>query len=228
MTLSIILTLILALLILILGYFIGILIGLLIPIHRGFKPLQNGVNLSISTNGMHTDFILPAKNKVFDWTTFIDANNFDLTITAETKLGIGWGDKAIYLDIETWGELTIKMGLATLFLPTPTILHITAYEALPTDTLKVQKTFISNAQYLKLCQFILAYFNTNSLEKPTLIEGAGYTPNDNFYQAIGKYHAFNTCNTWVNKGLKKIGIRTALWSPMDKGIFYQFEKIKHN
>lgn len=199
---------------------------MLIPVHRQFIPTTEGIDLCISTNGMHTDFILPLRNNIFDWTKIINIDRYKINLTPNTKIGIGWGDKAIYLDIETWGDLTLKMGLATLFLPTPTILHVTAYDQLPTDKLKVRHTKISSIQYVQLCQFIVTYFKKDAQEKVLLIENAGYTPKDNFYHAIGKYHAFKTCNTWVNQGLKKIGIRTASWSPLDKGIFYQFSMIR--
>lgn len=206
-------------------YFLVALISTFIPINRGFKPLSNGIELHLSTNGLHTDFILPTKNEVFDWASIIDATNFELEITNNTYLGIGWGDKAVHLDIENWGELTLKMGLATLFLPTPTILHITAYDQLPLTTTTIKKTLISEVQYLQLCQYIKGYFQVDAEQKAQLIENVGYTSNDIFYQAVGKYHAFATCNHWVNKGLKKSGVRAPLWSPLDKGIFYQFEKI---
>lgn len=175
---------------------------------------------------MHTDFILPTKNEIFDWTQIIDSQYYETTLQENTHLGIGWGDKAVYLDIATWGELTFKMGLTTLFLPTPTILHITAYPTLPNSEIKISKTTISQNQYLQLCEFIMAYFKIDSNQEIQYIENAGYTANDNFYHAIGKYHAFVTCNTWVNKGLKKIGVRTPLWTPLDKGIFYQFDRIR--
>ena len=106
-----ILKILLLLLGLVLGYFLLTLLGLLIPIHRKFKPIPNGIELGLSTNGMHTDFVLPIKNEVFDWTQIINVNQFQLSPTKETKIGIGWGDKAVYLDIETWGELTLKMNL---------------------------------------------------------------------------------------------------------------------
>ncbi len=225
MILSTILSILLFLLGPIILYFLIAFISNFIPVNEKFKPPLTGIELHLSTNGMHTDFILPAKNEVFDWTSIIEDTNFELGITKNTYLGIGWGDKAVHLDIGTWSELTIKMGLATLFLPTPTILHITAYNQLPFATMNVKKTLISETQYLQLCQYIIGYFKVGTRQKAQLIEDVGYTPNDIFYQAVGKYHAFATCNTWVNKGLKKSGVRAPLWSPLDKGIFYQFGKI---
>jgi len=194
-----------------LGYSLFALLGSLIPIHRKFvAPIG---------------FILPCKNEVFDWAKVINPENFDLPLDETSILAFGWGDKAIYLDIVEWNELTVKMGLETLFLPTPTIMQVTAYQQLPTDKLTIKKTRISNSQYQQLCQFILESFVVDATQTIQLIPEAGYTPNDNFYQALGKYHAFYTCNTWVNQALRKIGVRTALWTSLDKGIFYQFEKI---
>ena len=213
------------LLIFIVGYLLFLLLGFIIPIHRKFIPPAEGIPLHLSTNGMHTDFILPAQNAFFDWTKFIDRKHFNIDLNDANYLAFGWGDKAIYLDLPEWNQLTIKMALKTLFLPTPTILHVTAYDHLPTVTMKVQTITISKNQYLQLCQFILPYFATNPSQEFQLIQGAGYTSNDIFYHARGKYHAFATCNTWVNKGLKKIGVRSALWSPLDRGIFYQLGRI---
>jgi len=209
----------------IVGYLLLAIIGTLIPINRKFIAPTNGIDLYLSTNGMHINFILPCKNMVFDWSKIIDAKNFDLPFNATTFLSFGWGDKAIYLDIVEWKELTLKMGLATLFLPTPTIVQVTAHQQLPIDKLSIKKTCISEQQYQQLCQFILASFVVDPAQNVQLIPEAGYTPNDNFYQANGKYHAFYTCNTWVNHALRKIGVRTTLWTTVDRGVLYQFDKI---
>ncbi len=209
----------------ILSYLLLAIIGVLIPINRKFIAPTNGIDLYLSTNGMHISFILPCKNEVFDWTKVIDATNFDLPLIETTLLSFGWGDKAIYLDIVEWSELTVKMGLETLFLPTPTILQVTAHQQLPIDKLTIKKTRISAQQYQQLCQFILASFSVDTVQTIQLIPEAGYTPNDNFYHAAGKYHLFYTCNTWVNQALRKIGVRTTLWTTVDRGVFYQFDKI---
>jgi len=210
------------------GYTLFTFFGTIIPRNRHFRPVQEGVTLYLSTNGMHTDFVLPTKNDLFDWTQVIDKQNFKSNLNPSTYLGIGWGDRAIYLDLAEWSEITFKMGFKTLMFPTPSILHITAYESIPSaDNLIIKKTVVSNQQYLQLCQFIKKYFKLDKAQNIQLIEGVGYTENDNFYHANGKYHALYTCNTWINQGLKIIGVRTPLWTPLDKGIFYQFEKIKN-
>lgn len=225
MLLSLLKILVVFLLLLLLSYGLLALLGAIIAVNKKFRPASTGIELYLSTNGMHTDFILPLQNELFDWTKYIDVQKFALNTNQIIGLGIGWGDKAVHLDIAEWSELTLKMGLSTLLLPTPTILHLTAYDQFPTEHLKIRKTKITKAQYLQLCQFILSYFAVDTQQQKQFIEGGGYTLNDIFYHANGQYHAFYTCNTWVNHGLRTIGVRTALWTPLDKGIFYQFEKI---
>ena len=43
-------------------------------------------------------------------------------------------------------------------------------------------------------------------------------------RANKKYHVFNTCNNWVNRGLKKTGIRTAVWTAGAFGLFIDEKK----
>jgi uncharacterized protein (TIGR02117 family) len=51
-----------------------------------------------------------------------------------------------------------------------------------------------------------------------LIDGAAYGSNDAFYEAHGAYHAFNTCNCWVGRGLKAAGVRTGWFTPLPKTV----------
>lgn len=219
-------SLFLLLLIIFVSYLILLPIGSLIPVNRKFKSASNGIDIFVSTNGMHIDFIVPTQHSLFDWTKIIDGTPYAKPLDQYSYLGIGWGDPGFYLELEAWDKLSLKIAAKAMLIPTPTIMHVTGYETIPSDTLRVEKITISPSSFVHLNSFI---YNSFALEKNhdiDLIPGVGYTPNDNFYQAKGVYHAFHTCNYWVNKGLKKIGVRTALWSPFDKGILYQLEKVK--
>lgn len=214
----------LCLLLILVAYALLSLLGALIPVHSNFTPSKEGVDLRVHTNGMHISFILPTQNKFFDWTDKIDPGLFEIKAFSSSFLSFGWGDQAIYLDIVEWNELSFRLGFRTLFIPTPAIMHVKAHLHLPSEN--IMQTRISREQYLQLCQFILKTFCLDQQQKVQLIPGVGYTPNDQFYLAEGKYHAFNTCNTWAYKGLKKIGVRTALWASIDRSIFYQFKKVQ--
>ena len=202
-------------------------LGTIIPVNRKYQPANNGVAIYLATNGMHTDFIVPTQHSLFDWTTLIDSQPYEKSLTAYPYLGIGWGDWGFYRELDAWENLTPKLAAKTLFNPrTKTLMHITGYDKLPTAERRVEKVSITNQQYLALCDFIQTGFEFNDQQEVQLLPNLGYTPNDNFYKGTGAYHYFHTCNYWVNKGLKKIGVRTSLWSPIDRGMFYQLGKVK--
>ncbi|MEM8910114.1 MAG: TIGR02117 family protein, partial [Bacteroidota bacterium] len=198
------------------------------PVNRKYRHVQEGgVNIFVSTNGMHTDFIVPTQHSLFDWSQIISSRPFDKALQDYPYLGIGWGDPGFYLELEAWNKMTAKLATRAMLIPTSTIMHVTGYDQLPKQKLRVEKIAISKSQYVHLCSFIYSAFALKSNQEIDLIPNVGYADNDNFYKANGVYHAFHTCNYWVNKGLKKIGVRTALWSPLDRGIFYQLDKVKN-
>lgn len=208
-------------------YLLLVPFGTLIPVNRKYQPAINGVDIYLSTNGMHTDFIVPTQNTLFDWTTLIDSQPYEKNLTQYPYLGIGWGDWGFYIELDEWENLTAKLAAKTLLNPkTKTLMHITGYEQLPTPERRVEKVSLTNQQYQDLCAFIQTGFAYDEKEKVQLLPNLGYAPNDNFYKGKGSYHALHTCNYWVNKGLKKIGVRTALWTPIDRGMFYQLGKVK--
>jgi len=204
-------------------------IGTIIPINRKYRRVKNGIDIYLSSNGMHTDFIVPTQNNLFNWTTLIDGEPYEKALTAYPYLGIGWGDWNFYIELDAWENLTPKLAAKALLNPmTKTLMHITAYDELPSKERRVEKVSITNQQYLSLCEFIQTGFDFTEQKEVQLLPNLGYAPNDNFYKATGSYHYFHTCNYWVNKGLKKIGVRTSLWSPIDRGMFYQLGKVPPN
>jgi len=164
------------------------------------------------------------KSAEFDWTQMLDSAPYAKPLSQYRYLAVGCGDRGFYLELETWAELSWRIAAKALLVPTQMIMHVIGYDALPKDQ-KVREVTLTSNQYTNLCKFIYESFALDKEQGVQLIPDVGYTENDNFYQAIGVYHAFHTCNYWVNKGLKKIGVRTSFWSPMDRGVFYQIEKI---
>ena len=207
-------------------YVILSITGALVSVHNSFVQPNTGLDIYLYSNGLHTSFILPKKSSVIDWTKFLNISQNKCVNEAHSFYSFGWGDKAFYEEVPTWSKLTLKAGLQTLFYPSAGILHISPMTDLPTKN--IVKIRVSPTQYHYLCDYILQSFVSDEESKQfKKINLVGYTTNDNFYAAKGRYHAFNTCNTWVNRGLKSIGVRSALWVTIDKGIFYQLHKLKH-
>ena len=47
-----------------------------------------------------------------------------------------------------------------------------------------------------------------------------YGENDAFYEAVGSYNLFYTCNTWTNNALKAMHTDAALWTITEQGLFH--------
>ncbi|MEM9258457.1 MAG: TIGR02117 family protein [Bacteroidota bacterium] len=170
--------------------------------------------LYVHSNGVHLDFILPLE--------LVPTSLRDqLSVAAGTQLlAFGWGDKGFYLDTPTWAELKASTAIKAMFLPSPTAMHVTEYRRVNESWSKVALTQV---QWTDLVKYLEAGFKLDKAGRITEIVGKGYTPYDRFYEANGNYSCFKTCNTWVNTGMKRIGVKTAVWTPMDKGVLRYLE-----
>lgn len=179
---------------------------------------QEKISIWLKSDGIHSDFILPAVSEHYDWRDLLDEEAYNTLFSSDNYLSFGWGDRGFFLEIPEWSDLTFKVAFKAMCMPSPTVMHVTSIQQLPSDAKMFSQVQITRAQYSKLCNYILSYFQYES-EEPILIEGMGYSDSDNFYEGNKKYHAFVTCNEWVNKGLKVADVKTALWSPSAYGLF---------
>lgn len=205
---------------LVLCYIISGFIIPLIPINSSKKSDTNrSIKVFVTSDGIHTDFVLPVLNDIFDWKMILNIGTYETAVSDMKFIGLGWGDKGFYLDIPTWNDLTFKVAFNALCRPSPTVMHVSCFKQVPLDSKYFRTVELNLIQYKKLCNYILGYFHADTKGNPCLIPEAGYGKDDNFYIANHSYHAIKTCNEWVNKGLKTIGVKTAIWSPGAFGIF---------
>lgn len=197
-----------------------------LPKHRKYTNSVDGYVVYFISNGVHTDIVFPTENLPLEWQKQINFDDFGYSKEELKYMGFGWGDRGFYLDTPTWAELKFSTAVNALFIPSPTLMHIKTFDQIPRDTYKnVEKLTLNSIQFSKLCDHIWNSFAKDDHHQITLLPNKGYSPNDNFYYARGSYHLFNTCNFWVNNGLRKAGVRTSIWTPVDRGVFYQLRKI---
>jgi len=88
----------------------------------------------------------------------------------------------------------------------------------------VKKVNLSVEQYRQLVAYIKTGFQYDAQKQPITIKGEGYQyVVDKFYLGEGSYTLFSTCNDWINRALKKIGVKTAMWAPFAQCTMYHFE-----
>lgn len=208
-------------------YLLCVFIFSILPKNINYKDSEEGVEIFVFSNGMHVDFLLPAIHYLQDWWTFLDRKDFPVNTDSIPYMAFGWGDKGFYLDMPSWAELDPKIAVNAMLVPFGrTLMHVTPYETIPMDMAACERLSLSFEQYESLCRYIKRYFQIDYKNVLQVIPNETYNGNDRFFEAQGTYTALTTCNYWINRGLKEIGVRTATWTPIDKGIFYHLKKMK--
>jgi uncharacterized protein (TIGR02117 family) len=197
----------------------------LIPVNKNYVQAEHGTNVLISSNGVHLDIIMPVATEQMDWRVLIPPDHFPGTVAQSHYIGFGWGEKNFYINTPTWADLQPKIAINAMLWPTSSAMHVNYYKAVPMLDHNTLSITLNDQEFEALLSYIYRSFQLRD-DKAILIEEAGYDMNDNFYEAHGKYHMFFTSNDWVNKALKIIGIRAAIWSPFDKAVLYQLRKVQ--
>jgi uncharacterized protein (TIGR02117 family) len=126
-------------------------------------------------------------------------------LTSAELIDFGWGDEAFYQH----PDFDLDLAHQALFYPTP-------------STLRMEGIFISMIEYFNLSEIVVELKINNEQLKILLHYIADtITKNDDgnnkilstqylnrvyFFKANGEYHLFNTCNTWLARGLKQTGL----------------------
>ncbi|GHU99941.1 hypothetical protein FACS1894159_04790 [Bacteroidia bacterium] len=186
------------------------------------KDAPKQVAIYITTNGAHTDIVVPVRNSQMDWTLMLPLENILSPDTVYGYVGLGWGDKGFFLDMPTWDDLTPGLAFRATFWLNSTAMHATYYKYMREDA-SCRRIEISCEQYARLCRFIEGRFRRRADGRFILIPtDAVYGTTDAFYEARGRYNLFYTCNTWANSALAACGQRRCLWTVFDKGIFLKY------
>jgi uncharacterized protein (TIGR02117 family) len=205
-------------------YFLVAVIFSFIPVNRNFKQPQEGVTIYLLTNGVHTDFVLPVQNQLYDWEKIISRKHITGDNSKAQYVAFGWGDKGFYLNTKTWDDLKFSTAFNALFHLSTSAIHVTWYPPLH-ESESCRKIRISEEQYRILVEYIIRSFQTDDQGAAKVIVGAHYWDDDSFYEAKGSYSLFYTCNTWVNDGLKKARLPACLWTPFDRFIFQKYKVV---
>lgn len=182
------------------------------------------ITFFVQSNGVHTDVCLPVKTEWMDWSTVIPLADFP-KVSDPAYISIGWGDKGFFLDTPEWSDLTLNTALNAAFFKSGTAMHVAYMTNAPLESNRVAKVQVTTENYERLVSYIIDSFDSDQ-NGVRLIANRGYWNHDNFYEAKGNYHLFNTCNAWTNSALKISGIKTGLFSLSADGIMRHL--IKHN
>ena len=85
-------------------------VGSAIPRNGGWHEPDPGdaatVEIMVGTNGVHTELVLPLVTREKDWRADFPAADVTLQRADYTHVAVSWGEKEVFLNTPTWGDLS--------------------------------------------------------------------------------------------------------------------------
>lgn len=202
------------------------LIGCLWPVNKHEIKHSDGIPLLIHGDGFHTELYLPVEDSLhlMNWINWFD----DTTISKHSQsklISFAWADEDWMTEVAqnkphpflTVAEIIAKPGNSS-------VMHVQWRDTVwPLKQPVTVKRFLSVEQYHQLISYIQSGFIIEN-GKPVVQSYRGFYGYDYLYRSTLNYNLFTTCNQWTSNALSTCGIRTASFSPMGWGLFYQLKK----
>jgi uncharacterized protein (TIGR02117 family) len=151
--------------------------------------------IQVVSNGWHTGIVLARSDlppgEIPEINDFPRAKHFEFS----------WGD-ARYFPAP---EKDLGMVMTALFIATPAVVHLAGLPAQPREVFpdaEIVELQLSAEGLQKLVTYIDDSFDRSSANSGF----PGLYRFSRFYPATGRFHIFETCNTWTARGLKTAGI----------------------
>lgn len=176
-------------------------------------PVQQGIEIYVEDNGIHTGIVLPKRLLPSELITRFAADDLgDPRYGANGWLAIGWGDRAFYIGTPTWDELKLSTVAAAAIGSDRTVLHVEHIDE-PRGGPHVRRVVLRPEQFDQLVAFVDASLGTG---RPV----HGYGGWDAFYPATGRYSAIRTCNAWTGEALRAAGVPMGRWTPFTTTVMW--------
>jgi uncharacterized protein (TIGR02117 family) len=194
------------------GYFLAAAIGGLwlgfvdSDINLATADAPDTIEIGLVFNGpIHVDFMLPATAQTraaFHAARDAGTPIYDPDVT---HIIVGWGARGFYTTTGDYGDLTFGATYRAIT-GDDAVLRVDVTSDDFTGH-KAARLRLSLAQYEALLQAI-----QNTTTGQAVARGI-YTPTDVFLQADGRFHVFQTCNTWISRMLRQAGVPFGVWTP---------------
>lgn len=173
---------------------IYIAVCLLSPLIRfGSTRNKKGKTVHITRDLIHSDYLFSSKE-------------FPEFSTSKKYTKVGWGDRKIFLETRTWGELKVEDFLRAFFGLNKTVLRVDFLDEVPPGAKRVEMG-IDQMEIIKF--HIRRSFRGSPIERRAEDYQGGV-----FYESDLNYNCVTNCNNWVNKGLWLAGVTNRIWRPL--------------
>lgn len=199
-------------------------LGLLPAPHRDPLPDQPKVPIYLISNGWHVWLALPVHQDGTDWSDWLASHQGPATggiagrIEAQDYVAFGWGDRDFYLHTRRPMDFRPDLAVAALLGRGPAAMHVMRIGQPDIESHQVRRLDVDSLQYHALAAYIRGGFSPGPDGRPRQIPEAGFGTEDAFYEGIGRYSPFRTCNEWIGAGLRAAGLPTGWWTPLPFGL----------
>lgn len=206
----------LALAAVLLAYLAAGLAGGLIPAPGLPDDTAKTRRVALLSGPIHYDILLPLTPDIradFDFAADAGVPVRDLY---SQWLIVGWGAEQFYT--ATGGPR--RLTPATLWRAVTgdaAVMHLaTGGEII--DPTGIHFLDLTEAQYAALVTRILRSFKFDAKGDPIPLDYAGFTPDDRFFAATGRFDILRTCNVWIGDTLRAAGLPFGRWTPLPQSI----------
>jgi len=199
------------------------LIGSIFPANNDWQEPEDGIELFIETNGVHVSLIIPMQTAGGGLSDIIRP---DALISPEkygTHAMVGWGHEGVYRRGESWSD--VQPGdIWDAATGSDNVLFHIYHRSNPSAAQHRRSFLVTPKQYKYIVNEIRSKFVLDADGRAAATPA--YGDDDVFYDAIGHYSAFNTCNEWIASLLRRAGVRVGIWSPFESGVMRWFREPK--
>lgn len=178
-----------------------------------WRSAENGIEIGVYSNGVHTDFVLPVRALGIDWQERLGSTSATERGWGFEWVAFGWGDRGFYLEAPTIADVKLGTALVALSGCGESAMHVTWMWSGPYSDERARRLVVTEEQYRALCDYVFASFERDDAGLVRRIDHPGYSSFDGFFEAHDSYSAIRTCNEWTGAGLRLIGVRTGVWTP---------------
>lgn len=196
-------------------------IGSAIPRNAGWREPPAGdptaIEIMVTTNGIHTELVLPAVTTVKDWrTTFPVIGGQQRSEQSPTHIAIGYGEKEVFLDTPTWTDLDPSTALRIALRGGDALLRV-GYRSRPNPDERHRPLRLRQEEYRKLVAHIetsLPPLKRGELRRTYRDGSRGQA----YYEAASRYTLANSSNQWTSDVLAAAGVTIGRWTPFSGGV----------
>jgi uncharacterized protein (TIGR02117 family) len=182
-------------------FLLACLIALLAACGAGPAAVPPGAPLDhrlyVTSNNWHTRIVVATRDIPDGLLPEAD------TFPAANWLAIGWGEHEYYPMPDPPPRLAVKAAL----LPSDSVIHLIPMSAPPrsAEGFEVVEVAVSEAGLLAMLEAIDAAVERVG-QAPAPVAAPGLYDGSLFFPARGRFHLFNTCNTWIARKLGTAGL----------------------